>query len=166
MKELSRMGSLSLLVPEVRQKGLLGVRPLLDLFFLALDAVGRGGFDGISGRHLHGRVQNLLQRKCPVLGQHDHQASGSTRGHSCQGTVGRRVLQLLLPEEIACSAGGSDAERIDADDLSGFRVIDKSLRLSAPAQSVEHGAGRGQHGAGRIYRVPALHEHHGPSGRC
>ena len=114
--------------------------------------------DRIAVRQLDGRREHLVETQRAELGEHRHDPAGRARRHRGERPVLGRVLHPVRLEELRRRAGRRHAERVDADDLAGVRVVDQRLRLAAPGQRVPHRGGRGDHGAGRIDRVAALLE--------
>jgi hypothetical protein len=57
------------------------------------------------------------------------------------------------------------AERVDADDLAGVRVVDERLRLATPAERVPHRGSCSDHRAGGVDGVAAFDERGGAGSR-
>ena len=154
------------LFTRVRQEYFGRIRPLFDQILLPLDGICRLGLYRIALRHLHGRGKHLFQTHGAVLGQHDEQTTRCSGGHSGQCAVLGRVFHPLFPEKFRRCTRRGHSKCVYTNNLSGFRIINQCLCLSAPAQHIPHGTGGCQHGAGCIYGITTPDENHGAGRGC
>ncbi len=131
-KNLSRLRRFAFFA-EMRQKNFFGIRPLLEALFLAFDAVGGLRFNRIALRHLHGRLQHLLQAHGAKFRQHRHEATGRAGRYRGERAIFGRIIHLFLLEKFRSCAGRGHAKRIDANDFFRVRVVNERLRFAAPA---------------------------------
>ncbi len=116
--------------------------------------------DRVAVGHLDRRREDVGQRELSVLGQHHHDPAGRPRRDGGERAVLRRVGHPFRTEELRRRPRGCHAECVDADHLARVRIEDERLRLAPPGEGVPHGAGRGDHGAGRVDGVAPLLEDH------
>ncbi|MCG3120994.1 MAG: hypothetical protein ALAOOOJD_03922 [bacterium] len=139
----------------MRQENFFRIRPFFEARFFALDAVGGAGFDGIAFGQFQRRCQHVFEAQSAKFRQHRQQAARRSRRDRGERAVLRRVVHFLLFEKFRRRACWRHAERIDADDVFRFRIINERLRLAAPTENIPHRANGGKHGAGSIHRIAA-----------
>ena len=133
-------------------------------FFLTLDRANQFSFDRITIGHLDRGSQHFGQRKLSVFGLHGQDSAGRSGRNRRKRSVFGRIFHVLCLEEIGGCAGWRHTQSVDRDHLLCVRIENQRLRFASPTQRVPHGAGRGNHGAGRIHGVSAFLESHGTGG--
>src|SRR6185503_15011811 len=158
-----RRGTLSLAI--VNQERPLRLRPLAQLVLELLDRIRGLRFDRIAVGHLDCRREHFGEAQLPVLREHHHDPARRARRNSGEWPELRWIFVTLVLEELRRGARRRGAERIDADDLAGVRVIDERLRLAAPAERVPHRGSCGDHCARGVDCIAAFDEGGGAGGR-
>ena len=147
-----------------RKENLFRVRPLNEFRFVTLDLVYQFLLNCVAIRHLHRWRENFLQRQRPEFSKHHHQAARIPRRHGGERALRWRILRRVglhlwkIQKELRRGSCRRDAERVDADHLLRFRIVNQRLRLAAPTHVVIHRADNGKHGARGVNCVAAALE--------
>jgi len=137
----------------VRQHDASAVGPLLEFAFVSLDERRRLRFHRIAVGEFDGWREHFAERETAVLGEHHQNAAGRARGHGGQWSEFRRIFHALGFEELRRRPRGCNAEGVDRDHTTLFRMPDERLRFTTPMQHVPHRRCGGDHCAGGIHRV-------------